>query len=203
MTLAALRSHHQDREVLTAPIDSFVGRTLLEAGKTVVGEPLSDSGIALVSQSVGADRFVGPATQRYALVDAAASNGSSSRWDRLAEAVYELLDDVKAKVSTVHVASLDETGGRGRVAITQRVFGEITPLSEASVLGAGLFSRRRTLVLNADHPIISRAIEVAASEPHFAALVVIKSFFLGRRLDEEMDGKLAAAAEARWRCSRP
>lgn len=202
VSLASLRRRHPDAEVFVAPEGSLLTRVLLHAGKTVLAEPLSEQGRALVLEWVGPNHFVGRPTERYVVVPTDEHDEQPDAWTTLAEQVSGLLQDVRAKVSSVRVARLNATGGRGRVAVSQLRPETLIPLAEASVLGMGLFARRRELVLNAEHPLVSRALELAPVEPHFAAMVVVKAFFLGRRLDEEMDGRLARATEARWRSSR-
>jgi hypothetical protein len=117
-----------------------------------------------------------------------------ARWRPLAAAVDALMRAHGAKLSGVTIGHFDypESAIAQRVAITQRRFGELSLTAEVTELGASLFSRRRVLVLGADHPTVDTLISLAHREPEFAAYLLAKLFFLGERLDAVLDGQLAA-----------
>jgi len=94
------------------------------------------------------------------------------------------------------VGSLAYPGSKvaDRVAIAQGEPGEVTALADASVIPDGIFTRSRTLVLNADHACVRALARVSAREREFAAYVLVKQFFLGERLDAPLHASLAAAA---------
>jgi Histidine kinase-, DNA gyrase B-, and HSP90-like ATPase len=132
------------------------------------------------------------------------------RWQVLARAVALLLDDWGAKIGGVQLGHLDYPDSRvsDRVAITQAEFGEATPLVEIGALGTGLFSSRRVVVLNADHPTIRTIATLAQREPELAAYLAVKAFLLtlpavgrdakpGNRLDAEVAEQLAIATHDR------
>jgi hypothetical protein len=114
------------------------------------------------------------------------------RWQVLASAVAKLLDQWGAKVAGVRLGHLDyvDSSVADRVAITQAEFGEATPIEDAAVLGTGLLSSRRVVVLNADHPTIRTIAALAETEPELAAYLAVKAFFLGARLDAQTDETL-------------
>jgi len=115
------------------------------------------------------------------------------RWQMLATGVARLLDDWGAKLSGVQLGHFDYQGSsvRDLPVLTQREFGGPTRVAEAAEIGSGLFASRRVVALNADHPIIRQAAGLAEVEPELAAYLTVKAFFLGGRLDPELDEQLA------------
>jgi hypothetical protein len=139
------------------------------------------------------------------------------QWANLAGAATRLLDDSDHRIAKVAFGRFEESGSRleGRVAISQREFGELTPASEAGSVGKGLFSRRRELVVDADHPAVRSLLGLALREPELAAYQLVKLFLLrsvharGPGLDgsitTEVDAKLAdlAMSYREARCPKP
>ena len=123
-------------------------------------------------------------------------SGEATRWQVLASSVATLLDDWGAKLGGVRLGHLEypHSSVAERVAITQSEYGEATPVAEASTLGTSLFSSRRVVVLNADHPTIRSVAALAQTEPELAAYLAVKAFFLGDRLDAATDEKLMTAS---------
>jgi hypothetical protein len=121
------------------------------------------------------------------------------RWQVLATGVAQLLDAWGAKLGGVRLGHLDYAGSSvaDRVAITQSEFGEATLVADAAELGTGLLSSRRVVVLNADHPSIRTIAGLAQSEPELAAYLAVKAFFLGTRLDAQIDEALAVLTHDR------
>jgi len=117
-------------------------------------------------------------------------------WRPLATAVEGLLRDHGGKLSGVAIGHFEDPEGHidDWVAITQRRFGELDEVQDVRTLGAGFLSRKRTLVLNADHPTVHALVALAQNEPEMAAYVLSKLFFLGDKLDTTIDGELAQLA---------
>jgi hypothetical protein len=126
-----------------------------------------------------------------------------ARWAPLRDTTEDLLRGAGAKVAGLELGRLgyEGSGAAGWPAVSQRVAGELTPCDEARVLGRSLLSRKRVLVVNADHATVARLIALAPREPELAAYTLAKLFFLGRQLDPELDSRLAALAIAS-RCRR-
>jgi len=124
-------------------------------------------------------------------------------WNPLLRAVADLVKRHGGKLSGVVVGHFDypESGIANRVAVTQHALGEMSPVEDLQKLGTSLFSRRRMLVLNADHGAVIRCMELAQHEPEFSAYVLVKLFFLGAQLDPKVDAALAQHAMER-RCRR-
>ncbi len=120
-------------------------------------------------------------------------NSEVRDFNPLMRGVGELIREHGGKLSGVALAHFDypESGISTMVAITQQTLGDVSPMSEVKTLGMSLFSRRRMLVLNADHPAVIRCMELAQHEPEFASYVLVKLFFLGDRLDPKVDATLA------------
>src|SRR5690606_30370618 len=104
--------------------------------------------------------------------------GELRQWAGLANTAQRLLDDTDHKIARVafgHFASSGSLLG-GRAVISQREFGEPTPRAESGELAKGLFSRRRTLVVDADHPTVRSLLGLAVREPELAAYQLVKLF---------------------------
>ncbi|WP_165703742.1 ATP-binding protein [Enhygromyxa salina] len=128
-------------------------------------------------------------------------------WQPLHDAALALLAQQGVKLSSIELGRLAYPGSpvANHVAITQAKLGELTEVSEIGQLSSGWFGSKRVVVLNADHPTIGHLIELAATEPEFAAYLLLKLFYL--RLNDApqdevslptRDNQLAsAAAQAR------
>jgi hypothetical protein len=116
--------------------------------------------------------------------------------EALRRGLARLLRAHGARVEGVAIAGLayPDSAVARRVAITQRKPGEITPLGEIGDLPSSFFSRRRFVVLNADHATVGRLLTLAASEPELAAYITAKLFHLRKELNANVDGELAAVA---------
>lgn len=127
---------------------------------------------------------------------------SEAGWSALCEALARLLKAGGWKVREVVVGSLDyvDSPVRGRVAISQGKFGELTPLTEVTQMASGWLASGRTLVLAAEHPTLVHLRAVAEREPELAAYLALKAFFLDGEVGSVADAKLATtAAQLRWR----
>jgi hypothetical protein len=130
------------------------------------------------------------------------------QWASLANTAQRLLDDTDHKIAKVAFGHFGASGSwlGGRAVISQREFGEATPRAESGELGKGLFSRRRTLVVDADHPTIRNLLGLAVREPELAAYQLVKLFLLANgSIDAADDSQLANVAMSyrETRCPRP
>jgi len=134
----------------------------------------------------------------------ATSAAEGRAWEPLRRGLSRLFDDHGAKLSDVALAHFAYPGSSivGQVAITQQDLGEVTAVEEAKGLGRSFFSRRRVMVVNADHPTVQRLIRVSAAEPEFASYVLAKLFFLRGELTTTLDADLLNHAlirrDLRW-----
>ena len=88
----------------------------------------------------------------------------------------------------------------------RRPGGEPTPRAESGELGKGLFSRRRVLVVDADHPTVRNLLGLAVREPELAAYQLVKLFLLAAgSISAADDSQLANVAMIyrETRCPRP
>jgi len=146
-------------------------------------------------------RLPGPPARRldqaYCTSEPARDAVEAARWAPLERALGALLSAWGARISGVRAAHLAKGGPlAGAVAITQATPGELTPVDEARAVGTGLLSRRRWVLMNADHPLVDDLLGLAAATPSLAAYLAAKLLFLGTRLDPEVDGALARLALA-------
>ncbi len=130
------------------------------------------------------------------------------QWVSLANMTQRLLDDTDHKIAKVAFGRFGPSGSLldGRPAISQREFGEATLRSEAGELGKGLFSRRRTLVVDADHPTVRNLLGLAVREPELAAYQLAKLVFLAKgSISAADDSQLAdrAMGYRETRCPKP
>ena len=199
ITVARVQGRHRERLVLLAKVRSPMTDALEQAGFTVIDASVDE--VVPVLARVAADSATLHLVEERFAMPLLARADEEGRWAPLARAVSLLLTDWGAKVSSVELAHFDYPGSSiaGFLAITQRQLGELTPRDEIEQLGTGMFSRRRLLVINADHPAVAPLLRLAAREPEFAAYSLVKSFFVGTQLDPEVDGRLVdCAARRRW-----
>jgi len=132
------------------------------------------------------------ANQQFCQPLPASSGAESKAWEPLRREVGRLFDGHGVKLSEVAFAHFDYPGSSivRQVAITQGELGEVTPVQDAKGLGRSFFSRRRVLVVNADHQTVQRLIALSAAEPEFASYVLAKLFFLRGELSTVLDGDL-------------
>ena len=116
-------------------------------------------------------------------------------WAGLRSAMLALLEDQEVKVGDIALGRLayPDSPVANHVAISQRVFGELTPVAEISRLEKGWFSAKRTVVLNADHPTIAHLLELGAREPELAAYLGLKLFYL--RANERLAPEVVDSAD--------
>ncbi len=128
---------------------------------------------------------------------------SSRAFAPLAPRLRRLLGAAGVRTGAIRLAHLAYPGSSvaGRVAISQRRFGELTEINRAGALATSIFQRRRLFVVNADHPALADLLRLAGREPELAAYVVAKLFFLSLDLSPELDATLAARA-VQSRCRR-
>ncbi|HVI03955.1 MAG TPA: ATP-binding protein [Enhygromyxa sp.] len=130
------------------------------------------------------------------------------QWASLASMAERLLEDTGHKIAKVAFGHFGPSGSLldGRAVISQREFGEATPRAESGELGKGLFSRRRTLVVDADHPTVRNLLGLAVREPELAAYQLVKLFLLASgSIASADDSQLANVAMTyrETRCPRP
>ncbi|PRP93026.1 heat shock protein 90 [Enhygromyxa salina] len=130
------------------------------------------------------------------------------QWGSLATTAQRLLDDTGHSIAGVSFGRFGESGSLlgARAAISQREFGEATPVTEAGELGKGLFARKRVLVVDADHPTVRTLLGLALREPELAAYQLVKLFLLlGGSISAASDSELADVAMGyrEARCPKP
>jgi hypothetical protein len=214
VSVVRARQPHAGDVVLLASVRSPLSDAAQAAGLTVIVGPAEGPVRELADLLAPRDVEVALLEQAYALPLRARDDAEASRWAPLRAATRRLLDAWGGKVSGVELGHFAYPGsGIGEeIAITQAEsshsplrgeFGQLTPAGELDHIGQGFLSRGRVLVVNADHPTVKSLLRLAGSEPEFAAYLLVKLFFLGTRLDVDVDGVLArATAELRARAAR-
>jgi hypothetical protein len=198
VTLERIRGRHRSDEILLAPTVTPLTEALERGEATVVRGDLEHPAADLLAQLVRAGVLVAAARTSWALPLPPRDAGEAERFRPLSQAAHHLLSGIGAKIEGVSLAHFDYEGSSiaDLIAITQRTFGELTRMAEIRELGFGWFTARRILVVNADHPAVSDLVALAAARSGFAAYLLCKLFFLGERLDGELDGRLASLATA-------
>lgn len=163
--------------------------------------------LACLEALVGIDEF-GRWLGKEWFMPLAPEPSEQRQWASLANMTERLLDDTGHKIAKVAFGRFEPSGSLlgGRAAISQRVFGEATPRADSGEIGKGLFSRRRTLVIDADHPTVRNLLGLAVREPELAAYQLIKLFLLvGGSIAANEDSQLANVAMSyrEARCPRP
>jgi hypothetical protein len=209
--VARARRDHAEDIVFLASTRSPLSDAAEAAGLTVIAGPTQGPIRQLAELLAPKDVKVAVLEETYALPLPARDDAEASRWAPLRLATHRLLDAWGGKVSAVELGHFAYAGsGIGdEIAITQRESftgaggGVLSKVAELDHIGQGFLSRSRVLVVNADHPTVKSLIRLSATEPELAAYLLVKLFFLGTRLDVEVDGVLAqATAELRARAAR-
>ena len=205
VTVARARKSHAQDVVLVAGTRSPLSDAAEAAGLTVVAAPANGPARELAQLLAPRDIGVVVLEQAYALPLPPRDDAETSRFAPLRRATLRLLEAWGGKVSRVEMGHFAYAGsGIGdAIAITQQEPFALTKTDELEHIGQGFLSRARALVVNADHPTVMSLVRLSATEPELAAYLLVKLFFLGTRLDVEVDGALAAAtAELRARAAR-
>ncbi|PRP94290.1 ATP-binding protein [Enhygromyxa salina] len=158
----------------------------------------------LLSPTTGGGAWVG---QRY-FMPLAPELAEQRQWAGLGSTAHRLLHDSEHRIAKVTFGRFAASGSLlgGRAAITQREFGEVTPVAEAGEIGRRLFSRRRVLVVDADHPTVRTLLGLAQREPELAAYQLVKLFLLlGGSISAADDSDLAdlSMRYRETRCPKP
>lgn len=199
VTLAQVQEAAEDGELYYENEPSPLSPLLLHAGKVVL--PLTGGLSSALASLFGKSRAkLTHASYCTALSPTAPEHES---WRPLQESLTQLLKAYGAKVRQVRLGHLTYPGSsvKSRVVITQGRLGELTPLAEASQLATSFFSKRRTVVVNADHPTVEKLIQLAPKEPEVAAYLTAKLFFLHDELTPQIDSTLATCT-MELRCRR-
>ncbi len=120
-------------------------------------------------------------------------------WSALAESVLALLRAAGSKVASLQPARFDypDSPVVDRVALAQVDAFALDELADVERIGEGLLGRRRTWVVNVEHPTVRELVALAHGSPTLAAYLLAKALLLGRTLDPRLDAKLAAQVVAR------
>ena len=192
-SLASLRGHKLWRATRMSP----VVEKLLADRQRVVACAAGDAVEAFVVAGLG-ERLADSAGLCTAV---AIPEEALAGWSALREALAQILKAGGWKMR-VAVGSLDHVDSpvRGRSAISQAKFGELTPLADIDQMASGWLASERVLVLAAEHTVMQHLRVVAEREPELAAYLALKLFFLHGEVGAASDAALAtAAAQARWR----
>lgn len=102
-------------------------------------------------------------------------------WPALREALAERLRADGCRVSGVEAGSFVYPGSSiaDRLAIVRPPDATLVPLAEAGEIGTSLFSRRRVVVLNVEHPLVRRLGAAAEREPELAGHLAAKLLRIG------------------------
>lgn len=180
------------------------GRLYRDLERSHVTDALAaDKALVLaLSEEGGLARALGGlprAGERWCAPLAPSDDHEAARYAPLCAATRELFEDRGARLSDVHVMHLAYPGSaiEQRVAISQKKPGALDEVEATRDLGSGLFSRRRALIVNADHPTVAELVPMAHAEPELAAYLLAKLFYLGGGLSTDLDGELAQLAMAR------
>jgi hypothetical protein len=169
-----------------------------------IATALEEDGVLVVRRGaeVLLEAIAGPGRVRDAslhFVLALAEPGS--RTDPLVRAIDRVLDGGGLRIAGVHLGRIVGAVDPRMIAIAVDRVGKATPVEQTKRLAVSLLSRRRALVVDAQHPTVVRLRALAAWEPEIAALQLAKLFLLGERLDARLEGKLVTTAYEE-RCRR-
>ncbi|MCB9568724.1 MAG: ATP-binding protein [Myxococcales bacterium] len=189
------------RRPLTAPAPTPLTAALEARGHLV----LLASADAPIGPLVSALGGIEAASARWCMALPTGEGRAERRWGPLLEATGALLRGrAGARIGELAVGRFDypDSAIAGRAAIAADKAFEPCLIEQVDEVSASIFSGRRALVVNADHPSVAALAEVAEREPEHAAYVLAKLFLLaGGRLDGAIDGELLTQA-LELRCRR-
>lgn len=198
-TLQELRRAVRDDRLLRADRPSPITRALRDEGYVIIA---SDFDLAGLSTKFTKDA-IEEVSSRFCFPILTDELDELHRWSALVDATRRMLESIGGKIQDVRVGHWSYAANTSATwpAMTQKKAGELTPFEEARQLGLSLLSRKRTVVLNGSHPTLQRLRLLAEHEPELAAYTLVKLFFLGDKLDLDLDLLLTRKALER-RCRR-
>lgn len=178
------------------PADSPLMQALSEAGMLVV-RAAADSWAARLLQRLSSSP-VHRANDVFCLPVAPKVTHEAARYRPLEKAVRRLLGAQSGEVPELTFAhfAYDGSSISHRVAIAQKRAGEVTRLDEIQKLAGSVFSGKRVLVVNLDHPTVAHLVAIASREPELASYALLKLFHLRGELSTALDGELMAKAHS-------
>ncbi|WP_434415116.1 ATP-binding protein [Nannocystis pusilla] len=190
--LATLARAKQKERLWAAAAASPTTRLLSARGDVVVATAGESSLLALLRAALAAPV---PVDEVWFAAPRVPAIGRPPGWAPLVTALRAIAG---VELAGVELADLGYPGSpvARRVAVAQPGPGGLARLAEATTLTPGGW-----LVLHDGHPLVREALALASREPEFAAIKLLKLFFL-ERPDLSTSRALAlttAAVEARWR----
>ncbi|WAS98747.1 ATP-binding protein [Nannocystis punicea] len=190
--LATLTRAKQKQRLWSAGVASPVTRLLVARGDVVVATA-GESGLLALLRAVEAAPT--PAEQEWFATALVPVAQRPAGWGPLAIAVRAIAG---VQLAGVELAELAYAGSpvAQRVAVVQASPGGLSRLADAAALTPGSW-----LVLHHGHALVREALALASREPEFAAVKLLKLFFLERPdlSTSRATALTAAAVEARWR----
>lgn len=199
-------------EAAKASTEDRLGMLLKASRNSPLTEALATEGFLIAHEkrapselldALGGGKKVPVAHTLYCAPAVVGETKELSSFEPLQAATMSLLRKAGIKVASLELGHFNYPGSgiESWTAMSQRKLGEVTLREEARKLNRALLSRKRVLVVNADHPTVDKLIELASKEPEFAAYTLAKLFFLGHQLDTQLDTELATISVER-RCRR-
>ncbi|MEM6296785.1 MAG: ATP-binding protein [Myxococcota bacterium] len=194
-TVAELRDDPPKDRILIAQARGPLSDQAEAAGEWVI-EPLADEHLGLLQRLCQGRYACVPLHEQHVLVLPLRSEIDPKPLRALADAASTLFKNAGHKVSEVVFGHFDHPGSgiAEQVAVAQKDPFTLSPASQTKVLGQGILSRSRPIVVNVDHPTTRELVRLAASDPPLAAYMLTKLFFLGNTLTPALDGQLAEEA---------
>ena len=188
----------------TSPERSHLTDAVENDGQMVIAAKRQSPVHSLLAAVVGSVHGVLSAGRCFVMPLPAKSSEEKAQFRRLSRAANPLLEAYNFRMSGVDLAHFDYPGSSiaAHIAITQKKVGELTSVDDMQTLNVPFLSKKRTLVVNADHPLTQRLVRLAAHEPELAAYMLLKLFLLrGLKLTPEADAQLATLS-VEQRCNR-
>jgi hypothetical protein len=120
-------------------------------------------------------------------------------WTVLAAGALELVRAAGSKAESLEPARFDYPDSPivDRVAVAQVDAYALDELADVDRIAEGLLGRRRTWVVNIEHPTVRELLALGHGAPVFAAYLLAKALLVGRTLDPRIDARLATRVVAR------
>lgn len=190
LSLRAMSKRHRGRQILTTAERSPLSDALEADGRTVVVARCPGV-IALVRAVARNNIAIGPTEDHWCVALEPRQPTCDAR--ALLKATTALLRRCGSRTSGTVLGQLHGHPTDGRVAMAVSELGEAIPRSAATLLGTSWLHRRRAVVIDASHSLVVELATLASREPELAAHLLVKSFWLGTRLDVALDARLSEA----------
>ena len=201
LTVSALLKARDDKKLTTALTQTALTDVMEAEGFAVVARSSAGSDLATALSPQGLPHLEGVYCTTLPVTDPT----RRATWKPLHFATKALLEAHSPRLSELSLAHFtyprSEIVKLVAITLAEPEPGKLSRVDEVLNVKSSVFSKKRSLVVNADHPTVIELEKLAEREPEFAAYTLVKLFFLNITLDPELDARLGEISAER-RCKR-